>query len=60
MTTLPETERHPVFQQNFGDAARAVGSPKNEATAEQVGALDVRGARPLNYNHFKIPLMENA
>ncbi len=36
------------------------GSPKNEATAEQVGALAVRGTKPFNRNHFKIPLMENA
>ena len=42
------------------DAERAVrGSPKNEQTAERAGALAVRGAKPLNYNHFKIPLMEN-
>ena len=32
---------------------------KNEQTAERAGALAVRGAKPLNYNHFKIPLMEN-
>ena len=35
------------------------GSPQNEATAERAGALAVRGATPLNYNHFKIPLLEN-
>ena len=35
------------------------GSPQNETTAERAGALAVRGAKPLNYNHFKIPLMEN-
>ena len=35
------------------------GSPQNEQTAERAGALAVSGARPLNYNHFKIPLMEN-
>ena len=42
------------------DVERAVrGSPKNEQTAERAGALAVRGAKTLNYNHFKIPLMEN-
>ncbi|MCH7489291.1 MAG: xanthine dehydrogenase family protein subunit M [Gemmatimonadetes bacterium] len=35
------------------------GSPQNEQTAERAGAMAVRGARPLNYNHFKMPLMEN-
>ncbi len=28
-------------------------------TGEAVAALATRGARPLNYNHFKLPLMEN-
>jgi CO/xanthine dehydrogenase FAD-binding subunit len=49
MTTLPEIERHPVIQQNFGvlaDAARAVASPQIPHSA--------------THNHFKIPLMENA
>jgi xanthine dehydrogenase YagS FAD-binding subunit len=35
------------------------GSPQNEATAELAGKSASRGATPLNYNHFKIPLMEN-
>lgn len=35
------------------------GKPKNEDTAAEVAALATDGAVPLNYNHFKIPLMEN-
>ncbi len=35
------------------------GRQKNEDTAALAGAAAVRGAKPLNYNHFKIPLMEN-
>jgi xanthine dehydrogenase YagS FAD-binding subunit len=39
---------------------RAVtGKPRGEATAESVAGLASRGARPLNFNHFKTPLMEN-
>ncbi len=36
-----------------------VGKPRNEQTAESVVSLATQGAQPLNYNHFKIPLMEN-
>jgi len=35
------------------------GSPQNEETATLAGKSASRGASPLNYNHFKIPLMEN-
>ena len=35
------------------------GSAPDEATAELAGQAAVRGATPLNYNHFKIPLMNN-
>ncbi|HEY5624673.1 MAG TPA: xanthine dehydrogenase family protein subunit M [Gammaproteobacteria bacterium] len=35
------------------------GSAKNEETAALAGQAAVRGATPLNYNHFKIPLLEN-
>ena len=35
------------------------GSARNEETAQLAGQSAVRGATPLNYNHFKIPLMEN-
>lgn len=35
------------------------GSPKDEATAELAGQSAVRGATPLNFNHFKIPLLQN-
>ncbi len=37
----------------------ATGQPKNEATAEVAGQIAVRGATPLNFNHFKIPLLQN-
>ncbi len=35
------------------------GSPQNEETAELAGKSASRGAVPLNYNHYKIPLMQN-
>jgi xanthine dehydrogenase YagS FAD-binding subunit len=35
------------------------GQPKTEATAALAGQAAVRGATPLNFNHFKIPLLEN-
>ena len=35
------------------------GSPKDEATATLAGQSAVRGATALNYNHFKIPLLQN-
>ena len=36
-----------------------IGEPVNEDTAEMAGQAAVWGARPLNYNHFKVPLMKN-
>ncbi|MDE2806320.1 MAG: FAD binding domain-containing protein [Gemmatimonadota bacterium] len=35
------------------------GRPRDEATADMAGELAVRGADPLDYNHFKIPLLRN-
>ncbi|MCY3610875.1 MAG: FAD binding domain-containing protein [Gemmatimonadetes bacterium] len=35
------------------------GRPRDEETAEMAGELAVRGADPLDYNHFKIPLLRN-
>ena len=35
------------------------GRTRNEETATLAGAEAIRGAEPLDYNHFKIPLMEN-
>jgi xanthine dehydrogenase YagS FAD-binding subunit len=35
------------------------GQPKNEATATLAGQSAIRGATPLNFNHFKIPLLQN-
>ncbi len=35
------------------------GQPKSEATAQLAGQSAIRGATPLNYNHFKIPLLQN-
>ena len=39
------------------DALR--GQRRGEELAERVAAIATEGARPLNYNHFKIPLMQN-
>ena len=43
------------------DVVEAVvkGSKRDEETAKLAGQSAVRGATPLNQNHFKIPLMEN-
>ncbi|MBT7678522.1 MAG: xanthine dehydrogenase family protein subunit M [Gammaproteobacteria bacterium] len=35
------------------------GQQRSEQLANQVAAIASDGARPLNYNHFKVPLMEN-
>jgi xanthine dehydrogenase YagS FAD-binding subunit len=35
------------------------GQPKNADTAALAGQSAVRGATPLNFNHFKIPLLQN-
>lgn len=35
------------------------GAARDEETARLAGQSAVRGATPLNFNHFKIPLMEN-
>jgi len=35
------------------------GQPKNDATAAVAGQTAIRGATPLNFNHFKIPLLQN-
>ncbi len=35
------------------------GSPQNDKTVELAGKSVSRGAVPLNYNHYKIPLMQN-
>jgi len=35
------------------------GKTQSEDTAVQAGSLAIQGAEPLDYNHFKIPLMEN-
>ena len=35
------------------------GSAPDEQTAALAGQVAVRGATPLNYNHFKIPLLAN-
>ena len=39
--------------------ARVRGRAQGEETAELAAAAAAEGARPLNYNHYKIPLMQN-
>ena len=39
--------------------AVVTGQPKSAETASLAGQSAVRGATPLNYNHFKIPLLQN-
>lgn len=44
----------------LADVERAlIGSPRNAETAERVAKLAANGARTLNFNQFKIPLLEN-
>jgi len=35
------------------------GRAPNDETAEAAGATAIQGAKPLNYNQFKVPLMQN-
>jgi len=35
------------------------GAQKNAATADMAASIASKGAAPLNFNHFKMPLMEN-
>src|SRR5690606_23541698 len=35
------------------------GQPKTEETARLAGQSAIRGATPLNFNHFKIPMLQN-
>jgi xanthine dehydrogenase YagS FAD-binding subunit len=35
------------------------GQQRSEAVASSAGEMSTDGARPLNYNHFKVPLMQN-
>jgi xanthine dehydrogenase YagS FAD-binding subunit len=37
----------------------AIGKPLSDESAEAVAALASQGAKPLNYNRFKVPLMTN-
>jgi xanthine dehydrogenase YagS FAD-binding subunit len=39
--------------------AAVVGKPCNEETAEMAGQLAIRGAEPLQYNGYKVPLLRN-
>lgn len=39
--------------------AAVAGKPRNEQTAEMAGQLAVRGAKPLQHNGYKVPLMRN-
>ena len=39
--------------------AAVTGKPRNEETAELAGKLAVQGAKPLQHNGYKVPLMRN-
>ncbi len=39
--------------------AAVAGKPRNEETAEMAGQLAIRGAEPLQYNGYKVPLLRN-
>ena len=42
-----------------GVETAVVGKPANAATGEMAGGLAVQGAKPLQFNAYKIPLMRN-
>ncbi len=48
---------HPVRLTAVEDAV--TGKPRNEETAEMAGQIAIRGAQPLQYNGYKIPLLRN-
>lgn len=48
---------HPVRLKAVEDAVR--GKPRNEATAEMAGNLAIVGAKTLQHNGYKVPLMRN-
>jgi xanthine dehydrogenase YagS FAD-binding subunit len=39
--------------------AAVVGKPRDEETAEMAGQIAIRGAEPLQYNGYKVPLLRN-
>jgi xanthine dehydrogenase YagS FAD-binding subunit len=39
--------------------ATVIGKPRNEETAEMAGQIAIRGAEPLQYNGYKVPLLRN-
>jgi xanthine dehydrogenase YagS FAD-binding subunit len=39
--------------------AAVAGKPRNAETANMAAELAIRGAEPLRYNGYKIPLMRN-
>jgi xanthine dehydrogenase YagS FAD-binding subunit len=39
--------------------AAVTGKPRNEETAEMAGQIAIRGAQPLQYNGYKVPLLRN-
>ncbi len=47
----------PMRMQEVEDSVR--GEPLSSETATLAGKTAVWGAKPLNYNHFKVPLMKN-
>jgi xanthine dehydrogenase YagS FAD-binding subunit len=48
---------HPVRLTAVEDAV--AGKPRNEETAEMAGQIAIRGAQPLQYNGYKVPLLRN-
>lgn len=48
-----------VPQRLTGVERAVVGKPRNDDTGAAAGTIASQGAVPLNYNHFKVPLIEN-
>lgn len=48
---------HPVRLTAVEDAV--AGKPRSEETADMAGQIAIRGAQPLQYNGYKVPLLRN-
>lgn len=49
----------PVPRRITAAEALVTGEAQSEEVAALAGRVSVRGAKPLNYNHFKVPLLES-
>jgi hypothetical protein len=57
----PEPRQHSASRRDFIKGVEEVvkGGKQDDETAALAGRTAVHGARPVNYNQFKVPLMES-